>query len=241
MKKLAWIGVIILLAGGAVATAMNKQSSMEDTASKNTEATSTQETAPEKAAESTTSDKAKAKSPVVTAATIEPVLFGSADAPVVIEEFASLTCSHCAHFHSEILPQLEKDFLKEGRAQLRWNSFVRNEQDLRATQLIYCAEGNTKRQQFVKAILQAQEQWAFSTDFVNNLRVMAQVGGVSNEQFDKCMADKALEDKLIANRDYPIGLGLDSTPFFAIGKESIKGAREIGLFKAAIEDAEKKK
>jgi protein-disulfide isomerase len=233
MKKLIWAGAILLLAGAAIATAMNKPSMNENAPP-----------AAEKAAEKV-EEKAKpdTKSPAakVTEPTLDPVVYGNEDAPVVIEEFASLTCSHCAHFHSDILPEMKKEFLETGRVKLHWNSFIRNEQDLRATQLIYCQEDNTKRQQFVKAILQSQEQWAYSTDFVNNLRVMAQVGGVSNADFDACIADKSLEDKLIANREYAIGKGLDSTPFFAIGAESIKGARDIGMFRAAIEDAEKAK
>lgn len=122
--------------------------------------------------------------------------------------------------------------------QLHFYSYVRNEQDLRATQLIYCVEGNEARQRFVKAVLAAQEQWAFSGDFLNNLRTMAQVGGISNEQFDKCMADKATEDKILLNREYASSLGINSTPFFVIGKEEIKGARDLETFRAAIEKAQ---
>lgn len=240
MKKLAWVGILVLLAGGAAAVAMsqNKKEASAEKPAARAEAPAASQEATAKTSKPTDDKKISVKPD---APTIAPVIFGEADAPVVIEEFASLTCPHCAHFHADVLPALEKDFISTKRVQLQWSSFIRNEQDLRGTQLIYCVEDNKKRQQFIKALLQAQDQWAFSADFVNNLRVMAQVGGVSNEQFDKCMADKDLENKLIANRDYGIGLGLDSTPFFVIDKETIKGAREIGMFKAAIEDAEQKK
>ncbi len=247
MKKALWAGLIIVLAGGAVITATaidgKKSEPTEATVqAQDAEAATEQSPAENTEAAGTSGDEA-AKEPTgsVGAPTVEPVTYGNTDAPIIIEEFASFTCPHCAHFHKETLPQLSEEFLDKGNVQLHMYSFVRNEQDLRATQLIYCVKGNEARQRFVKAVLQAQDQWAFSTDFLNNLRVMAQVGGISNEEFDKCIADKATEDKILKNREYAIALGIASTPFFVIGKEEIKGARDIETFRTAIEDATKNK
>lgn len=232
MKKAIW-AAIILLAGGAViaATAIDKKGSEPEKEAK------TQTSAPVTPPEPDAAEPTE-KAGTIGAPTIEPVIYGKPDAPVVIEEFASFTCPHCAHFHKDTLPDLEKQFLEKGIAQLHMYSFVRNEQDMRATQLVYCVEGNENRQRFVKALMQSQEQWAFSNDFVGNLRIMAQVGGVGSEQFDKCVADKTVEDKLVRNREYANGLGITSTPFFVIGKDEIKGARDIETFAAAIKDAQ---
>ena len=244
MKKAVWAGIIVLL-GGAVITAMAIDGKKQESG----EAPAVQEEAPAAAVEEAAAPAEEQAHPhesqaeqggVIGAPTIEPVIYGKPDAPLIIEEFASFTCPHCAHFHRDTLPELEKAFLDKGIAQLQMYSYARNEQDLRASQLAYCVEGNEARKRFIKAIFQAQEQWAFSNDFVGNLRVMAQVGGVSNEQFDACMADKELEEKILRNRDYASGLGINSTPFFVIGKEEIKGARDLETFKAAIEAAQKK-
>src|SRR5262245_12204349 len=35
-------------------------------------------------------------------------VLGSADAPVTVVEYASLTCSHCRDFHSETFPEVKK-------------------------------------------------------------------------------------------------------------------------------------
>lgn len=237
MKKSVWAGLAVLLAGGAfmAATAVDKKA--EPAVEKTAEAPAPQAT--EKPSGSPFKNPADAKKAAakVTEPTIEPVLLGKADAPIVMEEFASLTCSHCAHFHKDTLPELTKKYLDTGKVQLHWNSFVRNEQDMRATMLIYCVKENDKRQGFIKALLDAQDQWAFDADFLKNLRVMAQVGGVSNEQFDACMADKGLEEKLLKNREYGIGLGVSSTPYFVIGKDktAVTGARDIKDFSEAIE------
>jgi protein-disulfide isomerase len=237
MKKAIWAGLIVLLAGGAfmAATAIDKKPKAETTTNV--------------AAEQPTPEAARAGSPFknpedakkaaekVTEPTVPAITYGNADAPLVMKEFASFTCSHCAHFHSDTLPDLIAKYIDTDKVQLHLNSFIRNEQDLRATQLVYCVEGNEKRQNFVKAILKAQDQWAFDADFLKNLRVLAQVGGVSNEQFDQCIADKALEEKIIKNREYAIGSGVNSTPFFVLDGETVTGARDIDTFSTAIDAA----
>lgn len=240
MKKSLWAGIIVLLAGGAFMAATAIDNTPEKTIEKPTEAAAP---APEATPEQTSPFKdpaaATEAAEKVTEPTIEPIIYGKTDATLTMLEFASFTCSHCAHFHADILPDMQKKYIDTGKVQLHMNSFIRNEQDLRATMLVYCVEGNEMRQNFVKAILKSQEQWAFDTDFTQNLRVMAQVGGVSNEQFDACMANKELEEKLIKNREYAIGLGVNSTPFFTINGQSLTGARDIESFSALIEAAAK--
>ena len=39
---------------------------------------------------------------------------GRADAPVVVREFFSLTCSHCATFHRDTLPRVKSDLIETG-------------------------------------------------------------------------------------------------------------------------------
>jgi protein-disulfide isomerase len=240
MKKTALIGLIVLVAGGALIAATALEKNTAKPASKPEVAAATNKPVTEAVSQSKPDSVSSTETKVAEApshATVEPIIFGKPDAPVVVEEFASFTCSHCAEFHKDSLPEFTKTYLEKGEVQLQLQSFVRNEQDLRATLLVYCVKDNEERQKFVKALMNAQEQWAFSADFLNNLRIMAQIGGVSNEQFDACMADKALEDKLLANRGYATGLGLEGTPFFAIGKEAIKGAHRVEDFKQAIADA----
>ena len=43
---------------------------------------------------------------------------GKADAPVTVQEFFSLTCSHCAAFQKDVWPQVEAELIKPGL--IRW-------------------------------------------------------------------------------------------------------------------------
>ena len=112
MKKSLWAGLVVLLAGGAFMAATAIDKSPEKAAEKPTE---TAAPAPVATPEQTSPFKnpADAKEAVekVTEPTIEPIIYGKTDAPLTMLEFASFTCSHCAHFHADILPELLSKFI----------------------------------------------------------------------------------------------------------------------------------
>lgn len=166
---------------------------------------------------------------------VAPITYGSSDAPVIIEEFASFTCTHCAHFYRDLLPEVKANLVDTGIAQLRVYSFVRNAQDLEATLLVECQKDDEARQKFTGAILRGQEQWAFSTDYQAGLRTIAHVGGMSDEDYDACMANQALQDKIVASRQwFDKQVKVDGTPFFRIGSEVLHGVQLPTAFEAAI-------
>ena len=41
---------------------------------------------------------------------------GRADAPVVVQEFFSLTCGHCANFHNNVWPEVKSKLVEPGVA-----------------------------------------------------------------------------------------------------------------------------
>lgn len=60
---------------------------------------------------------ARAPVPVPASMPTDRVL-GRADAPVTIIEYASFTCSHCATFSTQVLPQLKARYIDTGKARL---------------------------------------------------------------------------------------------------------------------------
>lgn len=50
-------------------------------------------------------------------------VMGDADAKVTIIEYASLTCPHCAKFHTETLPRLKAEYIDTGKAKLAYRDF----------------------------------------------------------------------------------------------------------------------
>ena len=172
---------------------------------------------------------------------VSPVIYGDMNAPIVIEEFASYTCSHCAGFHRETLPQIKIALIETGLAQLHVYSFVRNAQDLEATMLVQCQQDNAARSNFHNAILNSQEQWSLSSNYQEGLKTIARVGGYSDEAYVTCVNDEALQEKIIASRQwFDKQVGVNATPYFRVGSEIVKGTQNVEAFSQAIE-AELKK
>lgn len=66
------------------------------------------------------------------------LVIGNPDAPVLIEEYASLTCGHCANFHINMLPMVKNSYIKAGVAKLQLKNLVRDGSDVAAAKLARC-------------------------------------------------------------------------------------------------------
>ena len=56
----------------------------------------------------------------------EDFIIGDENAPITIIEYASLSCSHCADFHINTLPELLKEFVDTGKARIVFRDFPFN-------------------------------------------------------------------------------------------------------------------
>lgn len=196
------------------------------------------ETSTDKAEATDAKDEAEDAAPATLPESITPVIYGAQDAPVVMKEYASFSCSHCATFHNDRLPALTSKYIDEGKLRLEVHSFVRNQQDLRATMLIQCQDDAAKRKQFMKVLFKSQADWAYSADFINNLKKIANIGGVNAETFDACINDKTLEEAIIESRGYFQNVvKVSSTPFFVIGDEIIQGVKGMSTYEKIIDAA----
>ena len=164
---------------------------------------------------------------------------GNPEAPVKIEEFASLTCGHCAAFHNSTFPQLKTKYIDTGKVFFTFTDFPLNAPALDATMVARCMPPE-RYFTFLSFLFQTQEQWAFSQDYKNSLRQNAKLAGMSDERFDSCLADTALRDGVVNRmQDKARSHALSSTPSFVInGTTVITGAVGIEVFDKAIAEAE---
>jgi protein-disulfide isomerase len=180
-----------------------------------------------------------------TAATVgeQPPLYeddkvmGDANAPVVMIEYASLTCPHCAHFSQDVLPQLKATYIDTGKVKLVYRDFPLNEPALRAAQLARCVPP----QNFfgmVELLFRNQEQWSLVADPVAELRKIAAAAGVDDAKFDACLKDQAMADTIIARaQEGQDKFGVSSTPYFFINGRKISGAQPFEDFDKIIKEA----
>jgi protein-disulfide isomerase len=124
-------------------------------------------------------------------------VLGKADAPITIIEYASLTCPHCAEFNKEIMPEFKAKYVETGKAKLIYRDYPLDQWALRASMLARCAPAD-RYFGFLDVLFQNQVTWATAKDPMAALERIGKLGGVSSEQFNTCMQDRALQDAVLA-------------------------------------------
>ena len=169
----------------------------------------------------------------------DDMVLGRANAPIEVVEYASLTCPHCAHFHTDVLPELEQEFIVPGAVKLIVRHFPLNEPALEAAKLVECA-GSTgaSRANFMKALFSMQQQWAFTQNYLEELKKIAMVGGIDSAAFESCKNDAELTSRIVSMRQQASQLlQVNSTPSFFINGAPLNNSPEIDHLREAIRNA----
>lgn len=182
---------------------------------------------------------------------------GNPDAPVKLIEYGALSCSHCAAFEKEGLPELQAQFIAPGKVSYEFRNFMLNVLDVPAALLTRCrgAEPYFKlsEQMFanqamlfdaakgISAADQAQLQampperqfleWGKKLGLIDFFRVR----GVPEAQASACLTDKAAIDELgkmseRATKEF----NLQGTPTFVINGKTVPDAAAWAALKPAL-------
>jgi len=164
------------------------------------------------------------------------IVLGKADAPVTIIEYASMTCSHCAHFANAVLPQLKEKYIDTGKVKLISREFPLDNLAAAASMLIRCAPAD-KQHELMATFFAKQDDWAFvQGNPVPGLFKIAEAHGFTKENFDKCLTDQKLLDGITSTREHANKtLGVRATPTFFINGKKLDRSDEIGYFDKALE------
>jgi protein-disulfide isomerase len=167
----------------------------------------------------------------------DDIILGEEGAPLTIIEYSSLSCSHCATFHNNVLPSLKADYIDTGKLLFINRDFPLNAPALKGAMLVQCApEG--KGAKFQEVLFKLQSKWAFTPDYEDALKKIAAVGGLDNAAFDACMADEALEERVLEIRqEAGENLDISGTPSFYLNGEKLNVTLNSEAFKAALDEA----
>ena len=114
--------------------------------------------------------------------------------------FTSLACPHCAHFHQDVLPEIEKKYLNTNKAKVVMVDMLMNNASLLGAMLLRCAPKD-KQHEIEKELYQKQKQWAFDEKKAKMfLAEIAQNHGISNGDFETCIQNKDLQKTVITDQ-----------------------------------------
>jgi protein-disulfide isomerase len=173
-------------------------------------------------------------------AAMAPRYLGPESALVRIEEFASLSCGHCAQFHNTTLKQLEEKYISTGQVRVQFTDFPLNRPALDASMTARCLPAD-QYVPFVTQLFAEQESWAFDQGYLSKLRTYAESYGMDGEAFKACLASDALRQAIIdrmqaAQKQWEV----NSTPTFVINNDKdtiVVGAQPLEAFEPGLQKA----
>jgi len=166
---------------------------------------------------------------------------GSADAPVTMIEYSSLTCSHCAAFHKDTLPSIKRDFVDTGKVRIVFWDFPLGNLAMAATMVARCS-GQENYVPMIDALFQSQESWAKSDAPFDAIAGIARLSGMSIDDLENCLDDEPLLKAIQAKaQEASQVLGVESTPTFFVEGTKIPGNLPYEDFKDILNKALAKK
>ena len=164
-------------------------------------------------------------------------VIGNIDAPITIIEYASMSCSHCASFHNDTLPDLKKEYIDTGKVKFVFRDFPYNFPALLGSMMMRCTP-NEVRYDYMNALYKLQNQWVLEENAktTQELYKIMQSGGMKKDDFDKCIENTDLEKEILeglmlAQSEFNI----KSTPSFIINGQLLGGNKPIKDFRQIIQ------
>ena len=157
-------------------------------------------------------------------------------------EYASASCAHCARFNNEVFPEFKKKYIDTGKVHYTLREFLTPPNQVAAASFLMarCA-GKDKYFPALDAVFHNQEEMFQTGDYRGVLLRIAQSMGMTEKQFDACIADEAALKALNARMEKAMREEkISSTPTFDVnGKRLKEGEVSMAEFDAAIAAASK--
>ena len=131
---------------------------------------------------------------------IKRISEGKESAKITIIAYESLTCSHCADFHTNVYPELKKEFIEKGLVKIEFRNFPLDIAAFNASKIGQC--NNDGKSDLIHILFSGQKKWARgktpekATEY---LKKFLESEGVSLD-FEKCLSDKSIEDYVLNDR-----------------------------------------
>ena len=169
-------------------------------------------------------------------------IIGDSSAKNILEEYASLSCVHCADFHNDRLPAIKKELIKTGKLKYIFRDFPLDLPAMVAAMVSHCYQGN-QYFDILNTLFRKQKVWVSSSDNSDNLqktlvKVLKQ-HGITLEKIKECTAEndknKIKWNAILASRLDGQSRGVNSTPSFFLNGKKLEGVVDLKMLKANIE------
>ena len=125
-------------------------------------------------------------------------IIGNKDAPITMIEYASMSCSHCADFHINTLPELIEKYVDTGKIKIVFRDFPFNYPALLGSMVVRCIPKDA-RYEYTQALYKLQHKWVNreNAKTTQELYKIMQSGGMTKEEFNNCINNVDLEKDIL--------------------------------------------
>ena len=167
---------------------------------------------------------------------IKRILIGNKDAKITIIAYESLTCSHCANFHIDVLPNLKKEYIDTGLAKIEFRHFPLDVAAFNASKIAQCK--NDVNSEILNILYLNQSKWikGNTIEEVNkNLKKFLMSEGIKVD-FYKCTTDKSIENFILNDRIEGVKkFKVNATPTIIINDKKFEKSLDYKNLKKTLE------
>ena len=131
---------------------------------------------------------------------VKRIYEGKEDSKITILVYESLTCSHCAKFHSDIYPDLKKNFIDKGYLKLEYRNFPLDLAAFNAAKAAHCKSNDGV--EILHFLYKNQSEWV-KGNTIEELNINLEKI-ISSQNFgidyNKCINNKNIEDFVLEDR-----------------------------------------
>ena len=167
---------------------------------------------------------------------IKRITLGNKKAKITIIAYESLTCSHCADFHKNVLPKLKRDYIDTGLVKIEFRHFPLDKAAFNASKISQCKnDGETN---ILNSLYLNQSKWVkgqtieeINDNLKNFLRSQK-----FNLNFAKCTNNKNIEDFVLNDRIEGVKkFKVNATPTIIINDEKFEKTLNYKNLKKSLE------
>ncbi|WP_346924692.1 DsbA family protein [uncultured Arthrobacter sp.] len=169
----------------------------------------------------------------------DPTAIGSADAPVVLVEYADYRCPFCGLFSRDTLPPLVAKYVERGDLRVEWRDLPVFGAESSAAAVAGRAAGEQGRfWEFNKAVFAIAPERGHAELPRERLIQLAGDAGVPDlKKFEADLDSAELKAAVSKDAQEAAALGATGTPTFLVNDTPLVGAQPLATFEKAIEAA----
>jgi protein-disulfide isomerase len=165
----------------------------------------------------------------------EDHFMGAKNAKVIIIEYSSVSCPHCAEYKKHTFAQLKADYIDTNKILYIYRDFPINKQGVMGAMLAHCA-GPDEYLKYRDILIESQPVWAYRSNYMEVLTSIAKLGGFSDEKIKACFSNVLLQDKIMGkSMDAAVALNIHAAPTFFINGHKHYGVLSYQKMKHIID------